>query len=104
MDRRSAAKDVTDSCTGAVGRLAPVRSTGRPAGEVIPATRREVAGGHPAVDGPAGTRTRYRIWLTVAMAHSPQILQPNSDSSVPPLGHFFCLSPLVCITGGYICR
>jgi hypothetical protein len=59
VDRRSAAKGVTESASGqpsrspmAVGphRLttAPVRSTGRPAGGVIPATLRELAGWHPA--------------------------------------------------------
>jgi hypothetical protein len=59
VDRRSAAKGVTDPAPGdlrgrrwpwglAVRPLAPVRSTERPTGEVIPATRRECADGHPA--------------------------------------------------------
>jgi hypothetical protein len=63
MDRRSAAKDVTDPAPGPAAidlpgefcqapmaegpcyrPLVPVRSTGRPAGEVIPASRGERAG------------------------------------------------------------
>jgi hypothetical protein len=70
MDRRPAAKDVMDPApsgqwlaSGRPSRVAdgrrprerppaPVRSTGRPAGEVIPATRRERAGWVLARRGP----------------------------------------------------
>jgi hypothetical protein len=60
VDRRSAAKGMTAPARGqpspvveARGGLAerptaPVRSTERPAGEAIPAIRRECADGHPA--------------------------------------------------------
>jgi hypothetical protein len=65
MERGPAAKGLMESCAGAifasrdwpwglaVRPLAPVRSTGRPAGWVIPATRRECAGWVPAGKRPS---------------------------------------------------
>jgi hypothetical protein len=55
---------------------APVRSTEGPAGGVIPATRREPAGGHPADDGPDERAARGRG-------------VPCNQNSEPPAPHRF---------------
>jgi hypothetical protein len=69
-------------CQGhAVRPLAPVRSTERPAGEVIPANRQELAGGHPAGDGPDEHRDADALPHLAdgreEMKHSPRALQPK---------------------------
>jgi Arc/MetJ-type ribon-helix-helix transcriptional regulator len=56
----------------AVRPLAPVRSTERPAGEVIPATRQECAGGYPAGEGPDERAARGCGRITIPFTPTQQ--------------------------------